>query len=311
MPEMNLSEKIIDCAKRFEADIVCFGSAERFANTRVPEILPQARTVICLAFRVLRGVYRGVEEGTTYYQYSTNGVEIMEETVMPRALLRVCAVLEDAGFLALPQRRHQCVMEAESGHNFEMHYEEIYHGRVTEKSLDFEETAVLCGLGERGMSGSVLTPEFGPMQRYCFILTDAELAPTQPRGKGLCDQCRACLDACPGHALNEKGERDVWRCGAYYRGARLAKNPFMPPDAFSDFADREAIMSGEAALSPQESIAVMNECIFYPPIKQGYASSICGRACDTACYAHLEQTGKLCRKYEKPFRLRPEWKLEK
>ena len=95
MAEMSLREKIIQRAKQFEADIVCFGSADRFEGTRVMEIFPETKTVICMAFRVLRGVYRGIEEGTTYYQYSTNGVEVMEETVMPRALLRVTALLED------------------------------------------------------------------------------------------------------------------------------------------------------------------------------------------------------------------------
>ena len=309
MPEMTLREKIIATAKQFEADIVCFGGAERFKDTRVMEIFPETKTVICLAFRVARGVYRGIEEGTTYYQYCTNGVEVIEEVVMPRAMLRVSAVLEDAGFLGLPQRRHQCVMEADEGHNFEMHYEEIYHGRKTEPQMDFEEAAVLCGLGEKSLNGRILTEEFGPMQRWCFVLTDAELEETPLAETGLCDNCRACVKACPGHAIAEDGAVNAWQCGPYYRGARLAKNPFMPPDAFADIENREAIMAGEAQLTPEESIKVMANCYFYPPIKQGYAASVCGRACDMACYIHLEEQGKLKKKFQTPFRKRPEWFL--
>ena len=309
MPK-RLREQIVQCARQFEADIVCFGGIERFEGTRVREIFPETRTVICMAFRVLRGVYRGIEEGTTYYQYCTNGVEVMEETVMPRALLRVCAVLEDAGYLALPQRRHQCVMEADEGHNFEMHYEEIYHGRKTEPQLEFEEVAVRCGLGEIGLHGVVLTPEFGPMQRYCFVLTDAVLEETPLPEAKLCDGCRDCVKACPGHAIAEDGARNVWQCGPYYRGARMAKNPFMPPDAFQDLPNRKAIMEGERQLTPEESIQVMRDCFFYPPIKQGYAASICGRACDMACYIHLEQQGKLNRRFNSPFRKREEWRLD-
>ena len=308
--QMTLREQVVQCARQFEADIVCFGGIERFEGTRVREIFPETRTVICMAFRVLRGVYRGIEEGTTYYQYCTNGVEVMEETVMPRALLRVCAVLEDAGCLALPQRRHQCVMEADEGHNFEMHYEEIYHGRRTEPQLEFEEVAVRCGLGEIGLHGVVLTPEFGPMQRYCFVLTDAVLEETPLPQARLCDRCQACVKACPGHAIAEDGTRDPWQCGPYYRGARMAKNPFMPPDAFQDLPDRKAIMDGEKHLTPEESIRVMRDCFFYPPIKQGYAASICGRACDMACYIHLEQQGRLNRKFGSPFRKREEWMLD-
>lgn len=306
----DLREKVIACAKQFEADIVCFGGIDRFDGTRVKEIFPETKTVICLAFRVLRGVFRGIEEGSTYYQYCTNGVEVIEETIMPRALLRVCAVLEDAGFLALPQRRHQCVMEADEGHNFEMHYEEIYHGRKTEPQLEFEEVAVRCGLGEKSFYGGVLTPQFGPMQRYCFVLTDAVLEETPLYRPQLCDGCRECAAACPGHAISEDGVRSEWQCGPYYRGARMAKNPFMPPDAFPDLENRQQIMAGTATLDPEESIRVMEGCIYYPPIKQGYASSICGKACDMACYIHLEKAGKLDRRFTKPFRRRDEWFLE-
>lgn len=310
MPEMSLRDKVIATAKQFEADIVCFGGAERFKDTKVMEIFPETKTVICMAFRVARGVYRGIEEGTTYYQYCTNGVEVIEETVMPRAMLRVSAVLEDAGFLGLPQRRHQCIMEADEGHNFEMHYEEIYHGRKSELQMDFTESAVLCGLGEKSLHGTVLTKEFGPMQRWCFVLTDAELEETPIAEPTLCDGCRACVKACPGKAISEDGVRSEWQCGPYYRGARLAKNPFMPPDAFADFENRDAIMNGEAVLTPEESIRVMENCYFYPPIKQGYAASICGKACDMACYIHLEEQGKLNKKFNSVFRKRPEWMLE-
>ena len=34
-----------------------------------------------------------------------------------------------------------------------------------------------------------------------------------------------------------------------------------------------------------------------------------GRACDTACYIHLEAKNALKRKFASPFRKRPEWKL--
>ena len=83
-----------------------------------------------------------------------------------------------------------------------------------------------------------------------------------------------------------------------------------PPDAFSDLERRKEIMDGNIRLDMEEGINVMQECIFYPPIKQGYASSICGKACDMACYIHLEETGKLTRGFTKPFRRRAEWFLD-
>lgn len=310
MPEnRELKEKIVAYAKRFEADIIGFGPIERFMDTNVPDIYPGTKTVICLGFRVLRGVYRGIEEGSTYYQYSTNGVEVMEEIIIPRALLKVSGLLEDYGFTAYPQRRHQCCMAEEDGHNYEMHYEEIYHGLVTEIAMDFENAAVKCGLGEMGLHHTVLTRQYGPMQRFCCILTDAELEGTPLVVPFLCDDCKACIKACPGHAISKDGKRNMWQCGAYYRGASREKNPFMPADAFEEFEERLKIMSGEAVLDKERAKEVMEQCIFYPPIKQGYASSICGKACDVACYVHLEEQGKLECSQKNKFRRRPEWRL--
>lgn len=304
-----LARAINACAKRYEADLIGFGGAERFGETNLAEVCPAAKSVIALGFRVLRGVHRGIEEGTTYYQYSTNGVEVIEETVMPRALLKVSGLIEDAGFTAWPQRRQPCALPEAEGHSFEMDYEEIYHGRDREVQLDPTQAAALCGLGEIGMSGSLLTKEFGPFVRVCCVLTDAELPESPLPQPGLCDRCGACVSACPGRALLPEGGRDDFQCGAYYRGANREKNPFMPPDALIGFPDREAVLRGEKKLTHDEAVALMAECIFYPPIKQGYASSICGKACDRACYAHLEGQGKLTKAFKEKFERRPEWKL--
>ena len=83
----------------------------------------------------------------------------------------------------------------------------------------------------------------------------------------------------------------------------------MPPDAFADDPERLAIIAGEAELSPERAREILDQIVFYPPIKHAYRSSICGKACDTACYIHLEETGKLTRKFKTPFRKRKEWKL--
>ena len=259
--------------------------------------------------RVLRGSRRGIEEGSTYYQYTTTGVETIEETVMPMAMLRTCAVLEDAGFEALPQKRNQTVMQSGNDTNPEINYSDIYRGKTAEHQLDFDEAAVLCGLAERGFSGALLTDDFGPFQRFCFILTDAELPETPLVTPHLCDHCGKCAEACPGHAIGGDGSLDRWQCAAYYVGANMTKNPFMPPDAYSNEPDRMAIIAGEAKLSPERARQIIDETFFYPPIKHAYPSSICGRACDMACYIHLEEKGVLKRSFKTPFRKRPEWKL--
>lgn len=306
----DMNKKIIELAKANGADIVGFAPADRFdKECAIFQIMPKTKTVIGLAFRVLRGAYRGIEEGSTFYQYTTMGVENMEETIMPMAQLRVSMLLEQEGYLAIPQKRHQQIMAEENSTNPEVAYRNIFRGKTAEVQMDFEEAAVKCGLGEMGVHHTLLTDEFGPMVRYCFVLTDAELTATQLVEPHLCDRCGACVKACPGKAIAEDGTVDPWQCGTYYMGANGTRNPYMPPDAFGEFEDRIAIIAGEAKVTPETAKAIMDEICFYPDACHGYISCICGKACDVACYIHLEEKGVLTRKFKTPFRKREPWKL--
>lgn len=310
MDKKLLREKVIALAKENSADIVGFAPAERFEkDSPVFRLLPETKTVIGLAFRVLRGTYRGIEEGSTYYQYTTMAVENMEETIMPMALLKVSMMLEEEGFTALPQRRHQQIMAEENSTNPEVAYDAVYRGRTAETQIDFLDTAIKCGLGEKGFHNVLLTDEYGPMVRYCFILTDAVLDESPIVEPHLCDKCGECKKGCPGHAIAEDGSVDPWQCAVYYNGANGTKNPFMPPEAFADFDDRLEIIAGEAKVTPETAKAILDKIYFYPPAQHAYQCSICGRNCDVACYVHLEEKGVLTKKFREPFRKRPEWKF--
>ena len=76
--------------------------------------------------------------------------------------------------------------------------------------------AAAAGLGEIGANGMLLTPEFGPRQRFSFLLTTAELPETPSyTGEKLCDHCSKCAEACPMCALTAKGDiypRDEKKC---------------------------------------------------------------------------------------------------
>ena len=302
---------IIDIAKANGADIVGFAPASRFApDNAIFKIFPGTKTVIGLAFRVLRGIYRGIEEGTTFYQYTTMAVENMEETIMPMAQIKVAQAVEAKGFLALPQRRHQQIMAEENSTNPEVAYDAICRSRTAEVQMDFLEAAIACGLGEKGLHNTLLTDEFGPMVRYCFILTDAELEPSEQKTPHLCDKCGQCRKACPGKAIAEDGTVDPWQCAVYYNGANGTKNPFMPPEAFSGMDDRLAIIAGEAKVDPETAKAILDKIYFYPPAQHAYQCSICGRACDVACYIHLEEKGVLTKKFKTPFRKRAPWQFD-
>ena len=101
-----MKDKIIEVAKKNSADVIGFAPASRFdADDPIFKIMHGTKTVIGLGFRILRGIYRGIEEGSTYYQYTTMAVENMEETIMPMAQLKVAMTLEESLFRSFCSRK--------------------------------------------------------------------------------------------------------------------------------------------------------------------------------------------------------------
>lgn len=77
--------------------------------------------------------------------------------------------------------------------------------------------AITAGLGELGAFGGVLTPEFGPRQRWGMITVDADLPLDYPGDHGIarfCESCLLCIEKCPAKAIPEK---PLWWRGVYKR----------------------------------------------------------------------------------------------
>ena len=309
---MDLKSRIIECAKAEAADLVGFANADRFPkDDPIFKIYPEVKTVICLAFRVLRGIYRGIEEGSTFYQFTTMARQTLEETVLPIATLRVANLIEAEGYTALPQHRSNVLVKEEGDTNPEAPYADVVAVGDKEFEMNFDSSAVLCGIGELGFYGKLLTDEFGPMVRVCFVLTDAEIEADSVKKPHLCDNCGECAKGCVGHAIDKKtGKLDNWQCAVYYDGAAGVKNPFMNPTAFEEFENRLDIIAGEAKVDRETAIKIINSNAFYPGINNLFAACMCGRGCDMACYSHLESKGVLTKKFKTPFRPREEWKFD-
>ncbi|MFO8020197.1 MAG: reductive dehalogenase domain-containing protein [Promethearchaeia archaeon] len=74
--------------------------------------------------------------------------------------------------------------------------------------------AVSAHLGIMGRNGLVITPEFGPRQRWSIITTDAEI-PEPPvkdfnEMKKFCKQCESCIRNCKGGAAHENPIKKDW-----------------------------------------------------------------------------------------------------
>ncbi len=240
---------------------------ERFAifspQANPLSIQPQTRSVIVLGFSIPRGALQGMETGTAGY---TLGMGI-PTTVAIDTTYMLCRHLEDAGWEATPVFRQSGDMRNQG---VRVNPDKPEPNVI----LEFDFAAHAAGLGEIGRGKWLLTPQFGPRQMLTIILTDAEMEPDAPFSGRVCDDCGACAEACPAHALD---------AGAL---------------------NHAPLCEGRAAWYPLhvESCRVCQTGTTKLMYSTGSEPFRLGAACGRACVAHLEDSGLLTRKFHTPFR---------
>ena len=232
---MLTSEMIKKAALAAGADLCGIGDLSRMEGAPKemdPRYLfPEAKSVVCMACRIPRGVQRGIEEGTQFYQYPSLAYGGINEVFAPAILYKVGKVIEDAGYEAMVYRNtgargvvsdmdgspgntlspEEQIEVNEQAKNKAAHHRSVQFTRpvrpdsvAPDLQFQFRLLAVACGLGEIGWSKMFLTPQFGPLQRTVFIFTDAELEPDPLyNGKRICRDCLACVRNCPGNCISK------------------------------------------------------------------------------------------------------------
>ncbi|HEX3000714.1 MAG TPA: (4Fe-4S)-binding protein, partial [Armatimonadota bacterium] len=198
---MLTSAEVKEWGKRCGADLVGIGAMSRFegAPTQFDPryIFPEAKSIIGLGFRVHRGLYRGIEEGTWFAGLPSMGYANINDVYAPMVLREVGNLLEDDGYEAVIYANSSVRYGTGEG-------SPVREGLPRpDVFLHFRIAAYICGMGEIGWSKVFLTPEFGPRQRFAFIITDAPLEPDPLVKPGtLCDRCKRCVRDCPAGAIN-------------------------------------------------------------------------------------------------------------
>ena len=106
---MLTSEMIKQAALAAGADMCGIGSMDRFGegcpDDMNPKFLfPEAKSVIGFVFRIPRGVQRGIEEGTQFYQYPSMAYGGINEIFAPSVLYTVGKMIENNGYEAMVYR---------------------------------------------------------------------------------------------------------------------------------------------------------------------------------------------------------------
>ena len=297
-------------AREFGADLIGIGDISRYAGFPKREdarqICPTATCIIGVAFRIPKGIVRNLKNSTQAYTYTSLGIKAIAEEKTTVFLMRMARIIENEGYEACIQRtspniqvRDKTGTNPEVKKTYTLNQSISVDGNKPEPDvlIDFNQAGVICGLGTLGYRGNLLTPQFGPMQRLAFIITNAPLDTDDMLTGSICDHCNACVAACPGHVISppekEPGDGyDQWSCSVYYRGAHRS-NPLMNSGVLKDHPERERILNGDKKFSPDEAKAVYGKLDFLPPTQYGYVPCLCGKQCDTVCYDHLLDAGIL------------------
>jgi ferredoxin len=293
-----LTERVRQAALSSGADLVGFAPISRFDNAP-PElhprtIFPQTRTAVVVATRKLRGTLKTVEEGTYWQAYNADSYAYPSWILSIWILRNIINLLEDEGYTGVPI--HNPFMER-VGRKLRPEHISGPDGHVSLRAV-----AVAAGLGEFGHSKVVLTPQFGPRQRFFAVFTDAELEPTPLFTDKICDGCLLCLKECEACAIGKEREVKVTIEGVEYSHAPLKEaacswvhNGRDP--RFSPFFDGTEKDGEDPAYNKflMHSFRVIGICV--------------GRGCLRACVDHLEKTGRIKADYKTPMIERERWKL--
>lgn len=296
---MLTSEIIKKKALELGATVCGIGSLDVFENEDIQKhpksILPNAKCIIGFGFAVPKGLYLTMDIKSQYYAYTSLGVKYIDEEMAEIFLLKMGALIEDNGYDACLQKsipnlriKGDKTTNPEVKDTYELiHAVSVEEGKpVPDVIIDFNKSAIACGIGKAGLSGKILNKDYGPFMRYCFIITDAPLEVDEPIKNDICDNCGLCKSACPGKAISDGG-LDTWQCAVYYKGAHKS-NPFITDEFLKGDKDRELILNGDKKFDSQSAREIFSKMNFLPTTQWGYAPCLCGKACDVACYRHLK-----------------------
>jgi len=271
-----ITDALAQVAHQAGVDLLGVGPIERFAGVPArhhpSSIFPEARSVIALAERITRGCLRGTEEGTNLGLYRTYAMNWIPHRFLAYATVAVASFLED--------RRHEAVplpdLPPEAPPMGVPVRPDLPAPNVM---IDFIDAAVRCGLGEIGLMGELMTPQFGHRQRLTLILTDAPLEPTPLCEHTVCDRCGACAAACPFDAVDVDAGADVTICGKTMRVAAV---------------DANACAHCRNGVMPNPS---------HPTGRPDRLAALCMRSCSLLG----DRRDALDQPFARPFRARPAW----
>jgi ferredoxin len=294
------SKEVKDYAKMLGADLVGISPMSRFEGAPkqmdARYIFPGAKSMIVLGFRIPRGSFRGIEEGTLFSNYLTMGYAALNQVYGPMVLWNLNRYIEDQGYEVIPMLN---INGGEAINTVTGKFRKGWSRPAKEGNpypdvlVHFRIAAYLAGLGEIGWSKVFLTPEFGPRQRFVILLTDAELEPDPIYEGKICDRCMLCAKYCHGNAISKDESVKVTIAGHELEWNKL--DPLACEKGIQGGTNRE--------LNPFDGE--------YPRM-YGYGRALEGACgCMRACMVHLEERRKIKAQFINKFSSGKQWEIDR
>ncbi len=195
----NFKAELKELALARGMDMCGIASPDRFNEAphgRHPcDILPGCKSIIVVGVRLLDGAvqvnFRAFEDGRRDLKgiYGTYGYAMLPNFELTYACYSIAQFIE--------RKTGACATPCSTG------------PMTNGVQISIRHSAVAAGLGEFGWHGLVMTPEFGPRNRFGVILTTLEIEPDPLySGKKLCnpETCGICAKVCPTCALSKNGD---------------------------------------------------------------------------------------------------------
>ncbi|OGV55812.1 MAG: hypothetical protein A2X49_11485 [Lentisphaerae bacterium GWF2_52_8] len=168
------------------------------------KLLPEAQTLLVLGVELPKRVVElaGRQEAECASSYQYVNYQATREAFL--AALDIASMLETRGNFAVPL----IDLVPSSVGRFAPYIGELSDLRA---QAPF---AAASGLGALGKSGFLITPEYGPRQRFAFVVTSAAIPASaeQKKGSPCLENCSACADACPLKALKTASGNGLFEC---------------------------------------------------------------------------------------------------